>query len=670
MGFWGAPVRVVNYINRRKTRPVVSVSCLAKPAPAASLLAVAAAIAVASVAGVSETVLPDGAAPAGILPFAEAFNHAKVDPVTMRQGDSRSIVSGTVSRDSNDAEPPVGLFLSDAGGYTADGTRCSENGTKTSGLIDDPECTTAGDFLNQSADIFLETVEVETFPASINSSRFSYRVNLIIPWDVPPRADYSLTVGAFLVRAGEQAAIVKQDFNVTVTPALRGQQGGVATIDSGASVQSNTANLVVGDGPPPPPPPVTPPTTGPVVVPTQPSFPSGGGGGRGGGGGGGGVGHPVGGPINVDVYSVSWDCNEGYTRIVTSDSDGLDVQVLSAQGKYSPTVAETQDLEGRTIYETDYIPGFFSLKIFVIDGRSLLDITKTVQTGDACTGSKVFKEYAVRPAPVAMPVDDDEPVMDDDKGLAPFVDPLKDPLTYVARYVNEESYRDWFERNYAEEYGTICAAVGLDEGCVEAYKASVADKAPRDDEQAPPTPREEIVIPPPPPDPDEAMPDEPDVEPEDVAPPAPPPEDDAPDTEDVAEPTADDNGCLIATAAYGTELAPQVQALREIRDATLLQSGSGAAFMSGFSNAYYAFSPTVADLERESPVFREAIRLLITPMIATLSVMMPMADGGSEESVLLYGIASIVAIAGLYVAAPAYAAHRVRLALAGRRRSA
>ena len=301
----------------------------------------------------------------------------------------------------------------------------------------------------------------------------------------------------------------------------------------------------------------------------------------------------------------------------------------------------------------------------MIDGRSLLDITKTVQTGDACTGSKVFKEYGRQPAPVTMPVDD-EPSTDDEKGLAPFVDPLKDPLTYVARYVNEESYRNWFERNYAEEYGTICAAVGLPEGCVEDYMASIADRAPREEDQ-PPAPREEIVIPPPPPDPDEAMPDvEPDIEPDEVTPPAPP-EVDTPDREEVAEPTDDDNGCLIATAAYGTELAPQVQALREIRDATLLQSGSGAAFMSGFSSAYYAFSPAIADLERESPVFRDAVRLLITPMIATLSVMMPMADGGSEESVLLYGVASIVAIAGLYVAAPAYAAHRVRLALAGRR---
>ena len=42
-------------------------------------------------------------------------------------------------------------------------------------------------------------------------------------------------------------------------------------------------------------------------------------------------------------------------------------------------------------------------------------------------------------------------------------------------------------------------------------------------------------------------------------------------------------GCLIATAAFGSEMAPQVQFLREIRDNTVLQTESGSAFMTGFS---------------------------------------------------------------------------------------
>lgn len=67
-------------------------------------------------------------------------------------------------------------------------------------------------------------------------------------------------------------------------------------------------------------------------------------------------------------------------------------------------------------------------------------------------------------------------------------------------------------------------------------------------------------------------------------------------------------GCLIATAAYGTELAPQVQFLREIRDNTVMSTTTGASFMTGFNQLYYSFSPTIADMERENPMFQEAIR--------------------------------------------------------------
>jgi len=72
-------------------------------------------------------------------------------------------------------------------------------------------------------------------------------------------------------------------------------------------------------------------------------------------------------------------------------------------------------------------------------------------------------------------------------------------------------------------------------------------------------------------------------------------------------------GCLIATATFGSELAPQVQQLREIRDNTLLQTESGASFMIGFNEFYYSFSPAIADLERENLVFKEAVKLAITP---------------------------------------------------------
>jgi hypothetical protein len=110
-------------------------------------------------------------------------------------------------------------------------------------------------------------------------------------------------------------------------------------------------------------------------------------------------------------------------------------------------------------------------------------------------------------------------------------------------------------------------------------------------------------------------------------------------------------GCLIATAAYGSEMAYQVQFLREIRDNTLYSTTSGASFMTGFNQMYYLFSPTIADWERENPVFKEAVRVFITPMISTLSIM-TLAEEGSEEHILGFGISVIALNLGIYIAAP------------------
>ena len=78
----------------------------------------------------------------------------------------------------------------------------------------------------------------------------------------------------------------------------------------------------------------------------------------------------------------------------------------------------------------------------------------------------------------------------------------------------------------------------------------------------------------------------------------------------IEEPEKKGGGCLIATAAYGSEMAPQVQLLREIRDNQLMNTESGSAFMTGFNELYYSFSVQhIADMERENPMFKEAVKL-------------------------------------------------------------
>jgi glucose/arabinose dehydrogenase len=112
-----------------------------------------------------------------------------------------------------------------------------------------------------------------------------------------------------------------------------------------------------------------------------------------------------------------------------------------------------------------------------------------------------------------------------------------------------------------------------------------------------------------------------------------------------------DGGCLIATATYGTELAPQVQLLREVRDKIILSTHSGTFFMTAFNSFYYSFSPVVADLERQNFVFKEIVKIAITPMILTLSILQHL-EIDSEVEMLGYGISVILLNIGMYFLTP------------------
>jgi len=118
------------------------------------------------------------------------------------------------------------------------------------------------------------------------------------------------------------------------------------------------------------------------------------------------------------------------------------------------------------------------------------------------------------------------------------------------------------------------------------------------------------------------------------------------------EESGEGGGCLIATAAFGSEMAPQVQFLRELRDNTVLQTQSGISFMTGFNQFYYSFSPAVADLERENPVFKETVKLTLTPLLTSLTLL-NYVDIDTESEMLGYGIGVILLNIGMYFVAPA-----------------
>ena len=70
-------------------------------------------------------------------------------------------------------------------------------------------------------------------------------------------------------------------------------------------------------------------------------------------------------------------------------------------------------------------------------------------------------------------------------------------------------------------------------------------------------------------------------------------------------------GCFIATAAYGTPLASQIDALRKFRDSYLVYKGWGKAFVS----LYYKLSPPIADVIGRSERLKKIVRTCLKPLV-------------------------------------------------------
>jgi len=93
--------------------------------------------------------------------------------------------------------------------------------------------------------------------------------------------------------------------------------------------------------------------------------------------------------------------------------------------------------------------------LFVIQDFGSQTITDPVQ-------SQPTSQPPSQPTPEPAPTQEPEPIPGEPKelGIAAFVDPTKDPQSYVDRYNNEPSYKKWFDANY-HEYDSIQHAVGI-----------------------------------------------------------------------------------------------------------------------------------------------------------------------------------------------------------------
>lgn len=108
----------------------------------------------------------------------------------------------------------------------------------------------------------------------------------------------------------------------------------------------------------------------------------------------------------------------------------------------------------------------------------------------------------------------------------------------------------------------------------------------------------------------------------------------------------DDGGsCFIATAAYGTPMAGSVGVLRRFRDAYLLESAPGTAFV----DLYYRFSPPLADEVAARPAVAAAVRVALWPVVWLAG--MALAEPAAFSAFLLFCLAcGLLKIGGRWAA--------------------
>ncbi len=108
---------------------------------------------------------------------------------------------------------------------------------------------------------------------------------------------------------------------------------------------------------------------------------------------------------------------------------------------------------------------------------------------------------------------------------------------------------------------------------------------------------------------------------------------------------AEESRCIIATAAFGSELAPEVSYLRSFRDGVVMSTYSGSRFMTVFNAFYYPWSPAVAAAVRENGALRGAARLAIYPLLEALklgSLVYSALPGGDPSMVGVGALVSLV----------------------------
>jgi hypothetical protein len=113
--------------------------------------------------------------------------------------------------------------------------------------------------------------------------------------------------------------------------------------------------------------------------------------------------------------------------------------------------------------------------------------------------------------------------------------------------------------------------------------------------------------------------------------------------------------CLIATATYGSQFAPEVRLLRNFRDNSIMETKSGTNFMIVFNAWYYSFSPYVAAYLNTHSVERTVMKGVLYPLVGILYLTSDVFSATSsypEFAALISGLLASSLIGAFYFGIP------------------
>jgi hypothetical protein len=132
-------------------------------------------------------------------------------------------------------------------------------------------------------------------------------------------------------------------------------------------------------------------------------------------------------------------------------------------------------------------------------------------------------------------------------------------------------------------------------------------------------------------------------------------------------------GCIIATAAYGSEMAPEVVYMRNVRDNLIGSTPAGRMLVAAFNGFYYSWSPYVANAIAGSSFLRAAFRVILLPLVAithatalVFTAITSIVGTTDPASVFAFLFAATMTVA-IYVLLPVFAIAKLTQAIRRRR---